>query len=71
MEAGGEMSHSPVSQSLNPLPFIKTVTFISASFLVAQTVKKKFACNAEDRGLIPGGVNGKPLLYSCLENSTD
>ena len=34
-------------------------------------------CNAEDQGLIPGagrspgGGNGNPLQYSCLENSVD
>ena len=41
---------------------------------------KKSACNAgatEDSGLIPGlgrspgGGNGKPLQYSCLENPVD
>ena len=41
--------------------------------LVAQSVKS--ACNAGDSGLIPesgrspGGGNGNPLQYSCLENS--
>ena len=36
---------------------------------------KEYACNAEDPGLIPGsgrspgGGNGNPLQYSCLENS--
>ena len=40
--------------------------------LVAQTVKKS-ACNAGDPGLIPesgrspGGGNGNPVQYSCLE----
>ena len=39
--------------------------------------KKEFACNAGDTGLIPGlgrypgGGNGKPLQYSCLENPMD
>ena len=38
---------------------------------------KKFACNEEDLGLIPGSGrfpgkgNGYPLQYSCLENSMD
>ena len=38
---------------------------------------KESACNAGDLGLIPGlgrspgEVNGNPLYYSCLENSTD
>ena len=40
---------------------------------MAQTVKKS-ACNAADLGLIPelgrspGGGDGSPLHYSCLEN---
>ena len=38
---------------------------------------KESACNAGDLGLIPGsgqspgGRNGNPLQYSCLENSMD
>ena len=38
---------------------------------------KQSACNAEDWGLIPGsgrspgGGNGNPLQYSCLENPMD
>ena len=38
---------------------------------------KKSACNVGDSGLIPGsgrspgGGNGNPLQYLCLENSTD
>ena len=38
---------------------------------------KVSACNAGDPGLIPrsgrhpGGGNGNPLLYSCLENSME
>ena len=38
---------------------------------------KEAACNAGDPGLIPGserfpgGGNGYPLQYSCLENSMD
>ena len=38
---------------------------------------KESACNAGDWGLIPGsgrspgGGNGNPLQYSCLENSMD
>ena len=38
---------------------------------------KESACNAGDVGLIPGsgrspgGGNGNPLQYSCLENSMD
>ena len=38
---------------------------------------KEFACNARDPGLIPesgrspGGGQGNPLQYSCLENPMD
>ena len=38
---------------------------------------KESACNVEDLGLIPGlgrspgGGNGNPLQYSCLENPMD
>ena len=38
---------------------------------------KELACSARDLGLIPGlgrspgGGNGYPFQYSCLENSTD
>ena len=38
---------------------------------------KESTCNAVDLGLIPGSVrspgggNGNPLQYSCLENSMD
>ena len=38
---------------------------------------QEFACDAEDVGLIPmsgrspGGGNGNPLQYSCLENPMD
>ena len=38
---------------------------------------KEYACNAGDPGSIPGsgkspgGGNGNPLQYSCLENSMD
>ena len=40
-------------------------------------VGKESACNAGDLGLIPelgrspGGGNGNPLQYSCLENPMD
>ena len=39
--------------------------------------KKKSTCNAGDTGLMPGlgrspgGGNGNPFQYSCLENSMD
>ena len=41
------------------------------------SVGKESACNARDLGLIPGlgrfpgGGNGNPLQYSCLENPMD
>jgi len=41
------------------------------------TYSKESACNAGDPGStpgvgrFPGEENGYPLLYSCLENSTD
>ena len=40
-------------------------------------VSKQSACSAEDPGLIPrlgrspGGENGNPLQYPCLENLMD
>ena len=40
-----------------------------------ETQETESACNAGDVGLIPGlgrcheGGNGKPIQYSCLENS--
>ena len=43
----------------------------------SSSVAKKYACNAEDLGSIPGSQrspgegNGNPLQYSCLENSMD
>ena len=45
--------------------------------LGAQTGKNPPACNAGDLGSIPGsgrfpgGGNGNPLQYCCLENPTD
>ena len=45
--------------------------------LPADSKGKESACNAGDLGLIPGlgrspgGGNGNPPQYSCLENSTD
>ena len=48
-------------------------------FLIA-SVGKKFNCNAEEAGDMgsnvrsgrsPGGGNGNPLQYSCLENPMD
>ena len=32
---------------------------------------KESACNVGDVGSSPGGGNGYPLQYSCLENSMD
>ena len=45
--------------------------------LPGSLVGKESACNAGDQGLIPGlgrapgGGNGNPLQYSCLENPRD
>ena len=45
--------------------------------LISSSDGKEPACNAGDGGLIPGsgrspgGANGNPLQYSCLENPTD
>ena len=53
-----------------------SLTHCGAS-LVAQLVKKEFACNAGDLGSIPGlgrspgGEKGHPLQSSGLENSMD
>ena len=44
------------------------------------SVGKEYACNAEDTGDVgsspgsgwyPGGGNGNPFQYSCLENPMD
>ena len=50
----------------------------SRGSLMAQTDSKESACNAGDLGLIfpgsgrsPGGGNGYPFWYSCLEYPTD
>ena len=56
--------------------FIHVFIHSAWASLVAQTVKNPPA-NAGDQGLIPGSErspgkgNGKPLQYSCLENSID
>ena len=52
---------------------MKLVDYIS----FGHSDNKESACNAGDPGLIPGSGrfpgegNGKPLQYSCLENSKD
>ena len=52
------------------------IVFISQGFPGGSDGKES-ACNAGDLGLIPGsgrspgGGNGNPLQYSCLENSMD
>jgi len=46
-------------------------------FFPSDSDGKESACNAKDPGLIPwlgrslGEVTGKPLQYSCLDNSMD
>ena len=49
----------------------------SMGFLGGSSVVKNLPANAGDMGLIPGlgrspgGGNGNPLQYSCLENPMD
>ena len=56
--------------------FFLALTISQDSFLGGSAVKKS-TCNAGDAGSIPGlrrcpgGGNGNPLQYSCLENSMD
>ena len=55
---------------------LKCQTFFMNSFLLILFLisRKEAACNTGDLGLIPGsrrspgGGNGNPLQYSCLEN---
>ena len=60
----------------NKLLTVKILTFIPWGF-PSGTVVKNLPASAGDVGLIPGserisGVgNGKPLQFSCLENSMD
>ena len=55
---------------------LKPSLFYGRGFL-SSSVGKESACNAGDLGLIPGsgrspgGGNGNPLHYSCLENSME
>ena len=57
--------------------YFHVVITLGLSFLVAQLVKKKSACNVGDLGSIPGlgrfpgEGKGYPLPYSGLENSMD
>ena len=55
-------------------------TFISFFFMAEYLSGKESACNAGDTGdristaglgRSPGGRNGNPFEYSCLENSMD
>ena len=65
-----------LAHQLDLLSFIRTLISRVWASLMAQMVKES-ACKAGDMGLIPelgrspGEVNGNPLQYSCLENSTD
>ena len=54
--------------------------YLLKSFDINQMVGKESACSAADTGdtglipgsgRFPGGGNGHPLQYSCLENSMD
>ena len=65
-----------ISQSLLKLMSIESV-MPSNHLFPCGSDSKEFACNAGDPGLIPwsgrspGGGNGNPPQYSCLENSMD
>ena len=56
-----------------------SVYFLSQDLVLTLGIShgKETACNAEDLGSIPGsgrspgGGNGNPLQYSCLENPID
>ena len=54
-------------------PLLCTITYFTG--FPGSSDGKEFACNAEHAGSIPGlgrypgGGNGNPLQYSCLENS--
>ena len=54
-----------------------TNTRVYGSFFPRSSVGKESACNAGDLGSIPeserapGGGNGNPLQYSCLEKPMD
>ena len=39
--------------------------------LPASAGDERDACSIAGSGRYPGGGNGKPFLYSCLENSLD
>ena len=55
---------------------VELIVLMVEGFL-AGSDSKELACNAGDLGLIPGlgrspgGGNGYPLQYSCLENPMD
>ena len=59
--------------------YVKQITNENTGLPAGSVVKKKSACNGGDAdvGLIlglgrsPGGGNGNPLQYSCLENPMD
>ena len=66
------IDESKVSKS----PTINVLVFLSLGF-PGSPVSKESTCNAGDPGSIPGfgrspgGGNGNPLQYSCLENPMD
>ena len=65
------------SDTTERLNWTDTSINIHLGFLGDSDGKKKCVCNAGDLGLIPvlgrypGGGNGYPLQYFCLENSMD
>ena len=64
------------AQSLNHWTTREAPTLFFGAF-PGGSDSKEFACNVGDLGLIlglgrsPGGGNGNPLQYSCLENPMD
>ena len=64
------------ASSLDPGP-VWVVALPAPDCLLISMVETESACNAGDLGLIlgsgrfPGEGHGKPVQYTCLENSTD
>ena len=60
-----------------PFTIVKKIKKINKLGFPGDSDSKESACNTADLGCIPGsqrqpgGENGSPLQYSCLENSMD
>ena len=77
----GHKELDAIEQLLNTHTYIyikyHTCVVVIYIWLPGGSDSKEFACNAGDSGSIPGSErspgegNGKPLQYSCLENSMD